>query len=285
MHLANSQSQTLCKPWKGIRALVFEIAFNEFDSILKYIDKGIEANPYIGYNEVVKSIYYLNKGEIDSSYKYAKKAYDILPNQFNHYDHYLNLIEVKKDTNSLNKIYNDLKGNFMEEKYQKYLQVSSRLNNNISLSDKDLMEKLLVNNPTSFVNKAYGIIGKIGINNAAEGYLNQEKAITAFENKEYKKAAELFEKASQFNPLEVSYFENAANSYMKIGENQKAIAILEKLIIDLNPKTGKTEYLLGINYIQLDQNDLGCNYLQKSKEKGFTFPQAILDQFCYKEKA
>ena len=72
---------------------------------------------------------------------------------------------------------------------------------------------------------------------------------------------------------------------LKIGENQKSIAILEKMIIDLKPKTGKAEYLLGINYLQLEESKLGCNYLQKSKEKGFTFPQAILDQFCYKEKA
>ncbi len=256
----------------------------KYDSILKYIDKGVQANPYIGYNEVVKSIYYLNKKLIDSSFKYAKKAYDILPNQFNHYDHYLNLIEVKKDTNSLNKIYNDLKGNFMEEKYRKYLQVSSRMKNNIGLSDKDLMEKLLVNNPTSFINKAYGIIGKIGRDNAAKGYIFQEQARAAFENKEFKKSAKLFDKARAINPFEVSYFENAANAYMKIGENQKSISILEKMIIDLKPKTGKAEYLLGINYLQLEENKLGCDYLQESREKGFDFPQAILDQFCYKEK-
>ena len=57
------------------------------------------------------------------------------------------------------------------------------------------------------------------------------------------------------------------------------------MIIDLKPKTGKAEYLLGINYIQLEESNLGCNYLEESAKKGFNFPQSMLDQFCYEKKS
>ena len=271
-------------PLDALKATLM-LRLEEYDSIMKYVDKALKANPYIGYPEIVKSIYYLNTQKIDSSFKYAKQAYEIFPYQLSHYEHYLNLIEFKKDSNSLNKIYDDLKDNFVEKKYQKYLQVSSRMKNNISLSDKDLIKRLSINNPTNIVNKAFGIMGEIGRENVAKGYSYERYAIAEFEKKEYEKAAKLFEKASEFNSLEISYFENAANSYMKIGENQKAITILEKMIIDLKPKTGKAEYLLGINYIQLEESNLGCNYLEESAKKGFNFPLSMLDQFCNEKKS
>ena len=75
----------------------------------------------------------------------------------------------------------------------------------------------------------------------------------------------------------------AANSYMKANENKKSITILEKALTELNPKTGKTEYLLGIIYLDMKQKNLGCEYLEKAKEKNFNFPDQILSQFCYKE--
>ena len=83
--------------------------------------------------------------------------------------------------------------------------------------------------------------------------------------------------------MEVSYFENAANCYMKINENQKAIAILEKTIINLQPKTGKAEYLLGIIYLDLKEKNLGCSYLKQARGKGFVFSKELLNQFCSEE--
>ena len=56
--------------------------------------------------------------------------------------------------------------------------------------------------------------------------------------------------------------------------------ILEKLLVELSPRSGKTEYLLGIIYLDLDQSNLGCDYLRKAKTKGFSFPDTILNQFC-----
>ena len=67
---------------------------------------------------------------------------------------------------------------------------------------------------------------------------------------------------------------------MKANENKKAITILEKILTELNPKTGKSEYVLGIIYLDLDQSILGCDYLVKAKSNGFKFPDRILNQFC-----
>lgn len=256
------------------------IRLEENDSVLKFAENGLKANPYVGYPEVVKSIYFFNSGEMDSTLFYAKKAYQIYPNHYDHFDHYINLIEYKKDTLELKVLYDHLKNNYSEKKYTKYLQVSSRMKNNLSLTDKDLIEKISVNNPLNSINKAFNVMGQIGRENVIKGLILSNNAERYYNKKDYVSSAKLFLSASQYNPLEVAYLENAANSYMKANENKKAITILEKILTELNPKTGKSEYVLGIIYLDLDQSKLGCDYLFKAKSKGFKFPDRILNQFC-----
>ena len=54
---------------------------------------------------------------------------------------------------------------------------------------------------------------------------------------------------------------------MKANENKKAITILEKSLTELNPKTGKTEYLLGIIYLDMDQSVIGYNICIRLEKK------------------
>ena len=48
----------------------------------------------------------------------------------------------------------------------------------------------------------------------------------------------------------------------------------------LNPKTGKAEYLLGIIYISMEENQKGCVFLYKSLDKGFKVDQFLFSKFC-----
>ena len=67
---------------------------------------------------------------------------------------------------------------------------------------------------------------------------------------------------------------------MQLGNDEKAIELLNEVITKLNPKTGKAEYLLGIIFLGKEQYDDGCKYLKESSQKGFDFPKAILERFC-----
>ena len=67
---------------------------------------------------------------------------------------------------------------------------------------------------------------------------------------------------------------------MQAGNDEKAIEILNDVISKLNPKTGKAEYLLGIIYIGMKENQTGCEYLYKSKNKGFSVDKIIFSKFC-----
>ena len=67
---------------------------------------------------------------------------------------------------------------------------------------------------------------------------------------------------------------------MQLGDDKKAIEILNEVITKLNPKTGKAEYLLGIIHIGMKENQKGCDFLYKSQGKGFKVDQFLFSKFC-----
>ena len=89
------------------------------DSILKFVNNGNKANPFIGYPDLVKSLYFIGESEIDSGYKYSKKAYNTFQGAYNHFDHYMNMVEFKRDSIELTKTYENLKDNYSEKRYIK----------------------------------------------------------------------------------------------------------------------------------------------------------------------
>ena len=192
----------------------------------------------------------------------------------------MDIVEAFKDSLELKKVISEYDGDLSNKFYEKYLAVSYNIKNKIGLTDSIFLEKYNSKNPDSDVYKTYRALGGVGLKNVEEGYLESLTATKLFEEKKFKEAALSFVKASKLNPLEVSYLENAANSYMQFGDEQNAIEILEKMIQELNPKSGKAEYLLGILFIGKKKNIEGCEYLNKSLEKGFNIPDIIFQRFC-----
>ena len=192
----------------------------------------------------------------------------------------MDIVEAFKDSLELKKVISEYDGDLSNEFYEKYLSVSYNIKNKIGLTDSIFLEKYNSKNPDSDVYKTYRALGGVGLKNVEEGYLESLTATKLFEEKKFKEAALSFVKASKLNPLEVSYLENAANSYMQFGDEQRAIEILEKMIRELNPKSGKAEYLLGILFIGEKKNIEGCEYLNKSLEKDFNIPDIIFQRFC-----
>lgn len=248
--------------------------------VLPMIENGIKANPFMGYGEFLMSGYYIQRNLIDSAFYYGKKAYKKLPKQINHFNHYLNLIQVTGDTIALNEVYGDLDETNSPKKLERYLQVAGKIKQNIGLSEREILNKLSVKSPNNSFNRVFNILGEIGRENIYNGVYFASLAEKEFNLENYEKAADLFKRASTYNPLEKAYHENAANALMKIDENQKAIEILESMVEDLDPQSGKAEYLLGIIYLDEKDKEKGCLNLNIAKRKGFKFSDQILKRFC-----
>ena len=263
--------------------LIFNLDYETYDDTLHFmIAEGKKQNPFLPYNELAKSILLIKQLKPDSAYIYAKEAFYEIPNHAQHFELLMDIAEAYKDSIEVEKAMSSLKGRKLRDFfYDKYLDVSLNIKNNIGLTESKILEIYSSKNKESDRIKGFNAIFEVGLKNVEDGYLESLKATKYFKNKKYQKAAEAFEKAFYFNPTEVSYYENAANAYMQMGKDNSAIKILEDVISKLNPSTGKAEYLLAIIYIGQEENNLGCDYLAKSKQKGFSIPNIMFEKFCF----
>lgn len=249
------------------------------DTLLRMLNQGEKANPYLQYSNSLRAIYYANQNNFDSLKKYSKIAYYNMPNHNVHLNVYFDLLEFTKDTAELLKAYQHL-DNPKIKFTERYLKSLTKIKSDFSSSDMDLIDSLKSKISGNQYLKMYSQIFSVGKKNISMGIYFSEQAQELFKNKNYLKAAELFEEAKNINPTENSYYENSANSYMQAGKDDKAIEILLNQLNKLAPTTGKSEYLLGIIYLGKGKNNNGCKYLQKSIDKGFKFPKVIFDKFC-----
>ena len=130
-----------------------------------------------------------------------------------------------------------------------------------------------------YFNALKNVVG-LSIENVEKGVKLSNEGIKLYNQNQLKQAALKFEEAAEYIPNELSYYENAANCYMKLGNNLKGIEILENTLLKLNPDSGKTEYLLTIMYVDEGQSEKGCEYLQISKNKGFNVPDIVSRSLC-----
>ena len=273
-------------PIESLKAnLIYNIKDEKPDDTLHYmISQGKKQNPFLPFNELTKSVLFIRQENPDSAYVYAKKAFYDIPNHEIHFDLLMDIAEAFKDSLEVDKAFNSIKNKDLRDSfYEKYLEVSLNIKNNLGLTENDILEKYSSKNPDSDLSKIYNTIFKVGKKNVEDGYYESLKANNFFKEKKFKDAALSFEKAYSLNPQEVSYYENAANSHMQAGNDKKAIEILKEVISKLNPKTGKAEYLLGIIYIGMKENQTGCEFLYKSKNKGFNVDKFMFSKFCSAE--
>ena len=120
-------------------------------------------------------------------------------------------------------------------------------------------------------------LGALGVN-TGKGY--SEKGLEFFNNQDYKNAAEQFEKALEANPLDYTYFENAATANYLIGNVEKALEQINEVINNLNPLNGKCEYIKALIFIRMGDPIGACPLLTKARDSGFIQAEASFDQYC-----
>jgi len=265
--------------------LIYNITDENLSDTLHYmIAKGKSQNPFLPFNELTKSVLFIKQKKPDSAYVYAKKAFYEIPNNRVHFELLMDIAEAYKDSLEIDKAFSIIKNKDLRNSfYEKYLEVSLNIKNNMGQTENDILEKYNSKNSNNDLSKVYNAIFKVGKKNVEDGYYESLKANDLFKENKFKDAALSFEKAYAYNPQELSYYENAANSHMQAGNDKKAIEILKDVIFKLNPKTGKAEYLLGIIYIGMKENQTGCEYLYKSKNKGFNVDEFMFSKFCSAE--
>ena len=266
-------------PINSVRARYYLNA-KKYDKALELAEKGVLANPYIFYSEFLLSEIYMGKGNLDKAKFYAEKAFLGLPNNSLHSSHYLNLIAQTRDKDALEKIFELLTAKNDLNNWINYLRVARGINpprDSILIERAKKARELFPSNPEILGLYSQIAVGDKGINLGSQF---SSQGIEFFNKKDFKRAAEQFEKALEANPLDYGNYENAATANYMIGNLEKAEEQIDVVINDLNPLNGKCEFIKALIYIKLGDPIGACPLLQTSVGKGFEQARATRDQYC-----
>jgi len=266
-------------PINSVKARYY-INAKQYDKALALLDKGVKANPYLFYSEILKSQIFEEKGQIDSAMVYAKKAFFGLPNNDLHSTRLINLIKLKRDRESLEEAFELLTYKNKEYNWKNYLSVASGL---YPPKDKVLIERAkkateLFPSNLEFL-RLYRQIA-IGVEEVNLASQFSAKGLEYFNKQDYKNAAQEFEKAFEANPLEYVYFENAATANYMIGNLVKAEQQIDVVINELNPLNGKCEYIKALIFIKMGDSTGACPLLATARDFGFSQAAGTFDQYC-----
>ena len=252
----------------------------KYDKALEILLKDDNSNPYLFYRESLISTIYEKKGNIDSAYHYAKKAYYGLPNNEIHVAKFVKLAMLRKDIVAVKEAASNLLETHSKTNWQNILTAYIDL---VGYGDEQLIQltekaRLLFLHDQRFlvINK----LANVSPANIKKGEDLANQALLFYNNGEYKEASKLFIKASGFNPMEYSYLENAATSFYILEEFGNSMLYSGRVIDQFNPGTGKSEYIHGISKISLGDNSGGCKFINLAVSLGFEDATKIKSKYC-----
>ena len=266
-------------PMDAIKARYYN-HYKKYDKALEYLEKSIEANPYLRYSEILMSQIYSQKGDLQRAKKYAKIAFENLPSNELHASTYINTLIQTKDKQGLVEAFDLMTKDNSKSKWQNYLIAASQLfPPGDSLQSARSKQARYIFSGDSNINQIYKLIS-IGSKRIEEGLANSNQALSLFNMGNHTEAVKAFEKAIAADPLEYSYRENAATSYYILGDLENALEQIDIVIKDMNPLNGKCEYIKALIFLKFGDPTGACPLLRTSRDSGYPQAQGTLDQYC-----
>lgn len=266
-------------PMKSIKARYYFNA-KKYDKALALLNEGISANPYLFISENIKAQIFLEQGKIDSAHVNARKAFYGLTKNALHASTYAQTLQIKRDSKEAVKVFDVLSRKSGPVIWRNFLIVLSQM---LPPGDLDFVKyttkavELFPDDKQIFSLKKLAVVGQQKIEEAAA---ISQLGLQNFNQKKYVEAGLEFEKALKIDQLEYAHFENAASAFFMAGDYDKALIYSDLVINQLNPKTGKSEYINALVHLNIGGVPRACELLQQAIDYGYTQAQPTLDQRC-----
>ncbi len=249
------------------------------DQALKMLREGIKANPYLGFSETLMSQIYTKKNQIDSATHYAKVAYEHLPIP-PHFANYLNLLIQKRDVAEIDRIFVRDSAKHDIAVWKNYMIASNALKPVAQPESVKVANRAISLFPTDkdfLVLRKIALLGKQKVDQAFA--LSQEGA-ALFGQQDYLRAAEKLSAAAAIDSLEFSYFENTGAAYFSAGQYEASLPFFNKVIEELNPGSGKSEYIKGLSLINLGRTAEACESFKAADAYRYKEAKQALANHC-----
>ena len=243
-------------PMSTIKGLYY-IHREKYREAIPMFRKGIKDNPYLHISESFLGYTLDMLGEIDSASYFTKKAYEYMPKNQIHYANYINSLYQLRDSLTIKEVFSSLptdKPSYFDEIY---LLTMSKIvdpgNTDFTLSGLDLN----IQSGNDRLKRGYYNL-QVGESKMFKADEYGQIALYYFQEENFLAAAEYFINADKLNPFELTYKENAANALLKIGNDVRALKILNDLIDNYNSSSPKAFYLRGLTLYSMGKKDEGC---------------------------
>ena len=228
----------------------------------------------------MKSRAFQAKGNIDSAYYYSKKAFFGLPNNSMHLANFVKLAMEKKDTLLIVKAAGQLLETQSSANWQNMITAYIDI---IGAGDRKLIELTERAVKLFPYNRNFLLLRKLATTKPEEiqkGLNIAREALDHFNRKEYNKSLSLYFDAIKLDPMEYSYYENAATCFYQLKDYGNSMLYSSKVIDQFNPGTGKSEYINGISKITLGDFNGGCEIIKKAIEFNYKQAEIIQNEYC-----
>ncbi|MBN09289.1 MAG: hypothetical protein CMC79_02815 [Flavobacteriaceae bacterium] len=266
-------------PMDAIKARYY-FHYQKYDKALEYAIKSELANPYLSYGDIIIYKVYRLKGNLEKAKEAVKKAFKNLPNNNLHMGEYAKLIIDLQDDNELEEAYPLMTGTNKKNGWKTYLVAKSTMvpaGDPIYIKRAEKAVKLF---PLDNEFKKILKTARIGDNNISAAFSLGEQARIKYQEQSYLEAAQLYDKATDLDPYEYSYFENAALSYYSIQDGENALKRINVVVDQMNPLNGKCEYIKGLIYLQYGLTNEACDLFKTSESSGYGDAKTLQQQYC-----
>tara|TARA_Y100001935_G_scaffold255399_1_gene268192 strand:+ start:4355 stop:5371 length:1017 start_codon:yes stop_codon:yes gene_type:complete len=269
-------------PMKGVIGRYYFLGA-QYDKALELANQSMKDNPYIMYNESLKTDIYFNLGVQDSMMYFAERAFTGIPNNNKHFIDlaraYVNFDKYKL----LDSVFQIVENTRDPEIWKFYFSGLLTNEDSITQYGKERARDALKyfpeasSDPNLRLSAVYVLYGTERIQKAIEA---NKIASELYDSGKIRESAIKYAEASELNPLEYTYFENAGITNFQFGYFEEAIPFLQHVIDSINPGTGKSEFVLAQVYKELGDLDKACEYIYSSSRLDYKESFRKIGEYC-----
>jgi O-antigen ligase len=252
------------------------------EEAMRLLIESDNVNPYLHYNDFIKTAIFSTQGNMDSTSYYAKRAFYNWPRATSYYKNMIFAAAKMKDTAEATKAFKTyIKYRNSGEGWNQYILGLIEINQTPIAVTRALLDTAISKFPGDsaiFVNTKALLYG----NAISNGNLPNYAALgaQAFQKGKYKVAANYYLQASVAEPTNYTHFENMGICFYTAKSFEKAIQYFSRAIDFPSANTGKSEFFKAMSYIALGNKVAGCSALQAAKAKNYPGVDVQMDQYC-----
>jgi len=252
------------------------------EEAMRLLNESDHVNPYLHYNDFIKTAIFSTQGKFDSTFYYAKKAFYNWPRATSYYKNMIFASAKMKDTAEATKAFKTyIKYRNSGEGWNQYILGLIEINQTPIAITRALLDTAISKFPADsalFVNTKSLLYG----NAISTGSLPNYAALgaQAFQKGKYTVAANYYLQASAAEPGNYTHFENMGICYYTAKSYEKAIQYFNRAIDLPSANTGKSEFFKAMSYIASGNNTAGCSALQAAKAKKYPGVDVQIAQYC-----